>query len=108
MLWPIIDISIIGLFYFSGVIDVKINDTGRIGAYRTYQQHIETRANQTAGKKRKDEVQFSAQAMELLGAQRSEEPNRAQRIEALKNEVSSGTYHVDARELADKLLPFLR
>lgn len=86
---------------------MKINDTGRIGAYRTYQQHNETRTNQTASKRRKDEVQFSAQAMELLGAQRSEEPNRAQRIEELKNEVSSGTYKVDANKLAEKMLPFL-
>ncbi|MFC5528967.1 flagellar biosynthesis anti-sigma factor FlgM [Cohnella yongneupensis] len=87
---------------------MKINDSQRIGAYRTYQQHNETRTNQAAGKRRKDEVQFSAEAMELLGAQRSEEPNRAQRIEELKNEVRSGTYSVDAGELAEKLLPFIR
>jgi negative regulator of flagellin synthesis FlgM len=90
------------------VIDVKINDSQRIGAYRTYQQQTEARTNQTTSKRRKDEVQFSAEAMELLGAQRSEEPNRAQRIAELKSEVSSGTYRVDARDLAEKLLPFVR
>jgi len=42
-----------------------------------------------------------------LGAQRSEEPNRAQRIEDLKHEVRTGTYSVDANKLAEKLLPFL-
>jgi negative regulator of flagellin synthesis FlgM len=87
---------------------VKINDTQRIGAYRTYQQQNDARANQTAGKRRKDEVQFSAEAMELLGSQRSEDPNRAQRIETLKKEVATGTYHVDSGELAEKLLPFFR
>lgn len=87
---------------------MKINDTQRIGAYRTYQQQSEARASQTAGKKRKDEVQFSAEAMQLLGAQRSDEPGRAKRIEELKVEVSSGTYGVDAGKLAEKLLPFVR
>lgn len=88
--------------------NVKINDTQRIGAYRTYQQQSEARTNQSAGKRRKDEVQFSAEAMELLGTQRSEDPNRAQRIETLKSEVRSGTYQVDSGKLAEKLLPFVR
>jgi len=87
---------------------VKINDTQRIGAYRTYQQQSDVRASQAQGKRRKDEVQFSAEAMELLGAQKTEDPNRAQRIETLKKEVSTGTYHVDAGKLAEKLLPFVR
>ncbi|TFE29025.1 flagellar biosynthesis anti-sigma factor FlgM [Cohnella luojiensis] len=87
---------------------MKINDSQRIGAYRTYQQQSETRASQTSGKRRKDEVQFSAEAMELLGAQRTEDPNRAQRIEALKKEVAAGTYKVDSGKLAEKLLPFVR
>jgi negative regulator of flagellin synthesis FlgM len=87
---------------------VKINDSQRIGAYRTYQQQSEARTNQASGKRRKDEVQFSAEAMELLSAQRADDPNRAQRIETLKKEVSSGTYEVDAGELAEKLLPFVR
>lgn len=87
---------------------MKINDTQRIGAYRTYQQQSDARANQTTGKRRKDEVQFSAEAMELLGAQRAEDPNRAQRIESLKEEVRTGSYSVDAGKLADKLLPFFK
>ncbi|BBI36152.1 hypothetical protein KCTCHS21_55510 [Cohnella abietis] len=87
---------------------MKINDSQRISAYRTYQQQSDTRTNQSTGKRRKDEVQFSAEAMELLGAQRADEPNRAQRIESLKNEVSAGTYEVDAGKLVEKLLPFFR
>ena len=87
---------------------MKINETQRIGAYRTYQQQSEARGNQASGKRRKDEVQFSAEAMELLGAQRTDDPNRAQRIESLKQEVRTGTYKVDAGELAEKLLPFFR
>jgi len=87
---------------------VKINDTQRIGAYRTYQQQSDIRTNQAQGKRRKDEVQFSAEAMELLGAQKTEYPNRAQRLETLKKEVATGTYRVDSGKLAEKLLPFVR
>ncbi|QTH42297.1 flagellar biosynthesis anti-sigma factor FlgM [Cohnella sp. LGH] len=87
---------------------MKINDVQRIGAYRTYQQQNDIRASQASGKRRKDEVQFSAEAMELLGAQRAEDPNRSQRIETLKKEVATGTYHVDSGKLAEKMLPFVR
>lgn len=87
---------------------MKINETQRIGAYRTQQQHSEPRTNQSSVKRRKDEVQFSAEAMELLSANRAEDPGRAKRIESLKHEVSSGTYKVDAGKLAEKLLPFVR
>jgi negative regulator of flagellin synthesis FlgM len=95
-------------FYLIGVMNVKINDSQRISAYRTYQQQSDTRANQASGKRRTDEVQFSAEAMELLGAQHTDDPNHAQRIESLKKEVSSGTYEVDAGKLAEKLLPFFQ
>lgn len=88
---------------------MKINDTGRIGAYRTYQYTAEQRSGSTAGKRRKDEVAFSAEALELLQARKGlDETARAQRIERLKAEVSAGTYHVPDHLLAEKLLPFVR
>ncbi|WEK53905.1 MAG: flagellar biosynthesis anti-sigma factor FlgM [Candidatus Cohnella colombiensis] len=87
---------------------MKINDTQRIGAYRSYQQQNDNRVSGATSKHRKDEVQISAEAMELLGSQRAEDPGRAARLESLKNEVSTGTYHVEAGELAEKLLPFIR
>jgi negative regulator of flagellin synthesis FlgM len=31
-----------------------------------------------------------------------------QRIDELKDAVSTGTYHVDARKIAEKLWPFLK
>jgi negative regulator of flagellin synthesis FlgM len=88
---------------------MKINDTQRIGAYRNFQQTTETRTNSTAGKRRKDEVNFSAEAMELLSARKgADETDRAQRIEQLKDEVSSGTYRVPDHLLAEKMLTFVR
>ncbi|WP_192896624.1 flagellar biosynthesis anti-sigma factor FlgM [Cohnella sp. AR92] len=85
---------------------MKINQTQRVGLYQAYQQAAEARPDQAVGKKRKDEVQISAEAKELLGAQGTEAA-RAEKIEALKQEVSSGTYHVDAGVIAEKLLPFI-
>ncbi|WP_123042227.1 flagellar biosynthesis anti-sigma factor FlgM [Cohnella candidum] len=88
---------------------MKINDTQRIGSYRVYPQSSDVRTNGTAGKRQKDQVSFSAEAMELLGAQknRTDDAARTQKIEKLKQEVSSGTYRVETGKLADKIAPFI-
>ncbi|WP_276353582.1 flagellar biosynthesis anti-sigma factor FlgM [Cohnella caldifontis] len=87
---------------------MKINDTQRIGAYRTYTQSTEHRASGAESKRRKDEVAFSAEAMELLKAGKGDETDRSERIEQLKEQVSAGTYRVPDSLLAEKLLPFVR
>jgi negative regulator of flagellin synthesis FlgM len=88
---------------------MKINDTQRIGAYRTYQQQSDIRANQVSGKRRKDEVQFSAEAMELLNSRQPvSDPDRTKRIEQLKNEVATGNYYVEDKLIIEKLLPFFK
>lgn len=89
---------------------MKINDTGRIGGtFRTYPLPSEQRTNSASGKRRKDEVAFSAEALELLNSRKGAgETDRAQRIEQLKSEVSSGTYRVPDQLLAERLLPFVR
>jgi negative regulator of flagellin synthesis FlgM len=90
---------------------MKINENGRIGAVNPYKKAGEATSAQAAGKKGKvkDQVEISAEAKELLGASgsvRTEE--QSLRIESLKNLVSSGTYHVDAKKIAEKLLPYLK
>ncbi|SDO61737.1 anti-sigma-28 factor, FlgM family [Paenibacillus sp. yr247] len=89
---------------------MKINENQRIGNINKYIQNNESRSvNGTEKKKRKDEVQISAEAKELLestSAVRSNEQN--QRIQELKESVSAGTYHVEARKIAEKLFPYLR
>jgi negative regulator of flagellin synthesis FlgM len=86
---------------------MKINDTQRVGALNPYQRAQGTKAAGGAGSKGKvDEVQISPAAKELLGAQNSEEYRK--RIEDLKRQVSTGTYHVEAGKIADKLLPYLK
>ncbi|MNL85053.1 Anti-sigma-28 factor, FlgM [compost metagenome] len=71
----------------------------------------ENRSANTADKKPKlkDQVEISSEAKELqeaTGAVQTEEQVR--RIEELKNSVSAGTYHVDARQLAEKLFPYFK
>lgn len=89
---------------------MKINENQRIGSINKYKQTSESRSvSGTDKKKLKDEVQISTEAKELLGnasAVRSSEQN--QRIEELKESVSSGTYHVEAGKIAEKLFPYIK
>jgi negative regulator of flagellin synthesis FlgM len=89
---------------------MKINETGRVGAINNYQRQIDSQRKDTDNKaRRKDEVSISAEAKELLKAQEvGIDPERAERIEELKTQVSAGTYQVEARKLADKLVPYFK
>lgn len=87
---------------------MKINETQRISAFNQYQKHNETRTPEGARKKQTDKVQISSEAKELLMTSQSNKAERAERIAELKKEVSTGTYHVDAGAIAEKLLPYLK
>lgn len=89
---------------------MKINESGRVGAINNYQRQIESQRNALNIKaRRKDEVSISTEAKELLKAQEgSLSPERAERIEELKSQISAGTYHVDAGKIADKLIPYFK
>ncbi|QGQ93515.1 flagellar biosynthesis anti-sigma factor FlgM [Paenibacillus psychroresistens] len=83
---------------------MKINDTQRIAAANTYRKSNEDRVIQTEGKKqkKKDEVNISSEAKELQGASGAK-----QQVEDLKQSYQTGTYHVEASKIAEKLLPYL-
>lgn len=89
---------------------MKINETGRVGAVQSYQRNMETpRQEQHQKSRRKDEVSISTEAMEMLHAQeRAGDPERARKIQSLKEQVASGTYQVNADKLAEKLLPYFK
>jgi negative regulator of flagellin synthesis FlgM len=85
---------------------MKINETQRLGAINHYRQQHEARTDQTGKKaKQKDEISISAEAKELQGSQGT---TVNPRVEELKNSVATGTYHVEARKIAEKLLPYLK
>ncbi|BCG61348.1 flagellar biosynthesis anti-sigma factor FlgM [Paenibacillus sp. URB8-2] len=90
---------------------MKINESGRINPINPYQRNAESqRQEQMKKSTRKDEVTISTEAMKLLEAQNSGnvDNERAQRIQSLKQQVSAGTYQVDASQLAEKLAPFFK
>lgn len=88
---------------------MKINDTNRVNGINPYQKTSETNAaNSVKKSQKKDEVSISAEALEMLRAQQSGDVEKTKKIEELKKLVSSGTYNVEARDLADKLLPYFK
>jgi len=85
---------------------MKINGMNGIGPVNRYQKQQDSVHHAAAGKnKKKDQVEISNEAKELLGTQGTAS---SEKIEALKKSVESGTYHVDARKLAEKMFPFLK
>ncbi|WP_152396365.1 flagellar biosynthesis anti-sigma factor FlgM [Paenibacillus guangzhouensis] len=89
---------------------MKINESQRISAINQYQRNTEARGGNMNKKARQlDEVSISPEAKEMLDAQsRVTDPEHAKRIADLKQAVASGTYHVDANKIAEKLLPYFR
>ncbi|MCA0757549.1 flagellar biosynthesis anti-sigma factor FlgM [Paenibacillus sp. N4] len=87
---------------------MKINETNRIGAHNPYQKQHEARLSQSNKPRQKDEVQISAAAKEMLNSSQTQGTERSKQIEKLKQQVASGTYHVEAGKIAEKLLPYLK
>jgi len=86
---------------------MKINETQRIGAINQYKRLAEGHVAPGSDKriKKRDQVEISPEAKELLEAQSTASKER---IEELRQSVDAGTYHVDAHRIAEKLLPFIR
>jgi len=87
---------------------MKINEPSRLGAVNSYQKQTESRTAGTSRKRQTDQVQISAEAQEMLSTSQTSTDERASRINELKKEVATGTYHVDARKIAEKVWPFIR
>ncbi|HZG56548.1 flagellar biosynthesis anti-sigma factor FlgM [Paenibacillus sp.] len=89
---------------------MKINESGRLSSIQAYRAGLQAKdAKAAAGKgAQKDNVVISAEAMEMLEAQRIGGSERAERLEALKHSVQTGSYHVSTERLAEKLLPYLK
>jgi negative regulator of flagellin synthesis FlgM len=82
--------------------NMKINDIHRTGAVNPYRKTADSQLSQTESKKKKiDEVNISSEAKELQSS------TETRRVESLKQSYISGTYHVEAHKIADKLLPYL-
>ncbi len=85
---------------------MKINDIGRVGAVQAYQQANKVN-NSKKAEIRKDNLQISREGQELLKAQKSDVLNpahRQEKVDAIREQVQTGTYQVDARAVAGKLI----
>lgn len=97
---------------------MKINETSRVSAINPYnkQQDNLVKRQDRDKVKQKDEVQISPEAKELrelqelqtASANKPASAARIQELQELKQQVSTGTYHVDAGKIAEKLLPYLK
>lgn len=88
---------------------MKINESGRVNGINSYQRNIESREKHHIDKKRrKDEVSISPEAMELSAQSKVQDPERAEKIQRLKESVANGTYEVPVDRLADKMLPYFQ
>ncbi|KRE97965.1 flagellar biosynthesis anti-sigma factor FlgM [Paenibacillus sp. Soil766] len=90
---------------------MKINDNKRIGAMNPYNKANENRSAGQVGKKDKpkDQIEISSEAKELLSTSGiTKTPEHLSRLEELRDSVNAGTYRVDARKIAEKLLPYLQ
>ncbi|WP_438435061.1 flagellar biosynthesis anti-sigma factor FlgM [Gorillibacterium sp. sgz500922] len=94
---------------------MKINEPSRIGGVNPYrkQQDGKTAGVNREKTKRKDQLEISPEAKELQELQAAAskngvDPARQAKVEELKHQVSTGTYHVDSGKLAEKLLPYLK
>ncbi|WP_438447389.1 flagellar biosynthesis anti-sigma factor FlgM [Gorillibacterium sp. sgz5001074] len=83
---------------------MKINDSSRVGRVNPYRKSAEAQAASSDVKKsRKDEVQISTEAKEMLSSLQGNK-----KLDELKQSVSTGTYHVDAQKIAEKLWPYMK
>ncbi len=83
---------------------MKINETQRLGAVNLYRKEMNPKASDGVAKRgRKDEVQISSEAQQLLEARAAE---RGEKVRELKQAVSSGTYRVETGVLAEKMYPY--
>lgn len=75
------------------------NSINPVNPYR--QQEMRREEARTSGKR--DQLEISNEALEMQRLQETEEERKA-RIQDLKEQVQAGTYQVDAKQLAEKLL----
>lgn len=84
---------------------MRIDAMSRI--YDSYNVQGNLSSKKTEQPKSKDEVTFSSEAKDFAALTKllSQVPDvRADRVEDIKNQISSGTYSVQAEEIAEKIV----
>lgn len=87
---------------------MKINHIGGPQGINPYRQQVNTIQHQEqAAKTKTDKVEISAAAKDLqkLSAMEKE---RAAKVEKIKSQVESGTYKIDPRQIAEKIVAYYK
>jgi negative regulator of flagellin synthesis FlgM len=85
---------------------MRINDM-KYGLYSYQNQPKQTPAPNTTKKASASaEVQISSRGREMSQAMMSEQAQRQQRVQELKQQIATGNYQVDSNKIADKMLDF--
>lgn len=83
---------------------MKVHDTGRISAIQQYRKAHLDGLGKSGVRQEKDAVEISMEAKELHDLQYT---TSSERLESLKKAVKTGTYHVDAQQIVEKMYPYL-
>ncbi|MEH7439383.1 flagellar biosynthesis anti-sigma factor FlgM [Neobacillus drentensis] len=85
---------------------MRINDT-KYGFYSYQNQQNRSNTNNTTKKTSTSaEVNISSRGREISQAMMSEQAQRQQRIQELKQQIADGNYHVDSSKIAEKMTAF--
>jgi negative regulator of flagellin synthesis FlgM len=85
---------------------MRINDM-KYGLY-SYQNQPKQNATPNTAKKASAsaEVQISSRGREMSQAMVTEQAQRQQRVQELKQQIATGNYQVDSNKIANKMLDF--
>jgi negative regulator of flagellin synthesis FlgM len=85
---------------------MRINDT-KYGFYSYQNQQNRSNINNTTKKTSTSaEVSISSRGREISQAMMSEQAQRQQRVQELKQQITGGNYHVDSSKIAEKMTAF--
>ncbi|ATP39065.1 flagellar biosynthesis anti-sigma factor FlgM [Solibacillus sp. R5-41] len=85
---------------------MKINPIG-IQAINSYKNQARSVNNPKTNQSFADQIEISLKAKEMQGTS-TYANERADRVQKLKEEIQSGTYKVDARQVAEDMLKYYR
>jgi negative regulator of flagellin synthesis FlgM len=86
---------------------VRINDM-RSGLITYQNQQNRTNINNNTQKKPNAsvDVEISSRGREIAQAMKSEQAQRQERVQELKQQIANGSYHVDSSKIAEKMIGF--
>ncbi|MCD4839687.1 flagellar biosynthesis anti-sigma factor FlgM [Neobacillus sedimentimangrovi] len=85
---------------------MRINDT-RYGFYSYHNQANRFNIKQSSkNTPTSTEVEISSRGREMAEAMKFGQTERQNRVQELKQQIAAGTYHVDSKKIAEKMIDF--